>query len=180
MFCLTVDKKLKLCLLEERHASELFEVVDKNRTYLREWLPWVDSTTAVDDSRAFIRNALQQYANNEGFQIAIIYQSQLIGMIGYHTIDWANRSVEIGYWIAANFQGRGVMTRTCHFLVDHAFNELELNRVVIRCAVGNSKSEAIPKRLGFTREGILRQQQYLNDRFVDLIVYSMLAEEWLR
>lgn len=180
MFCRIVDNDLKLCLLEERHAGQLFELVDKNRDHLRRWLPWVDSTTAVDDSKAFIQSALQQYASNEGFQAAIFYREQLIGMNGYHTIDWPNRSVEIGYWLAADFQGRGLMARTSRFLVNYAFNELDLNRVVIRCAVGNDKSAAIPKRLGFTQEGIFRQQQQLNDAFVDLVVYSMLAVEWPR
>ena len=99
-------------------------------------------------------------------------------MVGYHPIDWPNRSVEIGYWIAADFQGRGLVTRASHFLVDYAFNQLELNRVVIRCAEGNSRSAVIPKRLGFTQEGVFRQQQAHYNQFVDLIVFSMLAEEW--
>ena len=178
MFCLTVDDDLKLCLLEERHAAALFELVDKNRRHLRQWLPWVDLTTAVDDSQAFIQSALQQFANNEGFQTALFYQGQLVGMVGYHPIDWLNRSVEIGYWIAAEYQGQGLVTRASHFLVDYAFNQLELNRVVIRCSEGNSRSAVIPKRLGFTQEGVFRQQQAHYNQFVDLIVFSMLAEEW--
>lgn len=178
MFCLTVDDDLKLCLLEERHAAALFALVDKNRQHLRQWLPWVDSTTAVDDNKAFIQSALQQFANNEGFQTALFYQGHLVGMVGYHTIDWLNRSVEIGYWIGADFQGRGLIARACRFMTDYAFNQLGLNRVVIRCAVGNTRSAAIPRQLGFTQEGVFRQQQTLNNQFIDLIVFSVLAEEW--
>ncbi|MCB0191975.1 MAG: GNAT family N-acetyltransferase [Anaerolineae bacterium] len=180
MFCLTVNDNLELCLLEDKHAQQLFELVDKNRDHLRRWLPWVDSTTSIKHSQAFVESALQQYTSNEGFQTAILHHNNLIGMVGYHTIDWTNRNVEIGYWIAADFQGRGLMTQACRFLVNYAFTTLKLNRVVIRCAVGNSKSAAIPKRLGFTWEGILRQQQQLNGRYVDLVVYSMLAQEWMQ
>ncbi len=70
------------------------------------------------------------------------------------------------------------MTRACRALVDYAFAKLQLNRVEIRCATGNLRSQAIPERLGFTREGTLREGEWLYDHFVDLIVYSMLAREW--
>jgi ribosomal-protein-serine acetyltransferase len=72
------------------------------------------------------------------------------------------------------------MTRACRFLVDHAFDEPKLNRVQIRCAVGNTKSQAIPERLGFTNEGTLRQAGRLYGRFVDIVIYSTLADEWQR
>lgn len=178
MFCLIVDDEIKLCLREERHAEELFALVEANRIYLREWLPWLDASTTVDDTRNFIKNSLEQFANNKGFQAAIIYKDKTAGMIGFHQVDWANRAVEIGYWLAADFQGRGIITRSCRYLVDYAFKELDLNRVVIRCAVGNHKSCAIPQRLGFKQEGILRQSEWLYDHHIDLVVYGMLREEW--
>ena len=178
MFCLTVDDEIKLCLREDRHAEELFALVDANRIYLREWLPWLDLNTTVDDTRKFIKISLEQFAGNNGFQTAIVYQGEVAGIIGYNQIDWANRTVEIGYWLDANHQGRGIITRSCRFLVDYAFTELDLNRVVIRCAAGNQKSCAVPERLGFKKEGTLRQAEWLYDHFVDLVVYGMLKEEW--
>ncbi len=178
MFCLTVDNDIKLCLREERHAEELFALVDENRAYLREWLPWLDANTSPEDSRLFIKSTLEQFANNQGFQVAIVYRGRLAGMIGYHKIDWANRSADIGYWLAAKFQGQGIITRACRFLADYAFGELELNRVVIRAAVENHKSRAVPERLGFTNEGTARQVEWLYDHFVDLVVYGALAAEW--
>lgn len=178
MFCLIVDDDIKLCLREERHAEELFALVDANRVYLREWLPWLDASATVDDTRSFIKISLEQFAGNKGFQTAIIYNEQVAGMIGYHQIDWANRVVEIGYWLAADFQGRGIITRSCRYLVEYAFTALDLNRVVIRCAAGNHKSCAVPERLGFKQEGVLRQGEWLYDHYVDLVVYGMLREEW--
>ena len=151
MFCLTVDDTIKLCLCEERHAEELFDLVDQNRIYLREWLPWLDVNTSPADTKKFIKTSLEQFVNNKGFQTAIAFQGWLAGMIGYHPIDWANRSVSIGYWLGAAFQGQGIMTKSCRFLVDYAFNELRLKRVEIRCAVENYRSRAIPERLGFQK-----------------------------
>lgn len=179
MFCLIVDEDVKLCLPEERHADALFALVDQNRFYLREWMPWLDGNTSPADTKVFIKASLEQYANSNGFQLAILFQDQLAGVIGYHRVDWTNGSTSIGYWLAEAFQGRGIMTRACRYLVDYAFRELNLNRVEIRCATGNHKSRAIPERLGFKYEGTVRQAEWLYDHFVDHVVYGMLADGWL-
>lgn len=62
--------------------------------------------------------------------------------------------------------------------MDHALLEMKLNRAEIRCATENTRSRTIPERLGFTRDGVLRQVQLLHDRYLDQVVYSMLAEQW--
>jgi len=96
--CLRIDEDTMLRIYEERHAQEVAEMVDQNRTYLRKWLPWVDDSRTVEDSRAFIRNSLQLFAQNVGFQMGIWYRGKLAGGIGYHAIDWVDRKVEIGYY----------------------------------------------------------------------------------
>ena len=63
-------------------------------------------------------------------------------------------------------------------MLDYLFNELRLERMEIRCATGNTRSCAIPERLGFTREGVLRHGEWVNDRWVDLVVWGMLQEDW--
>lgn len=178
MFAYHLTDDAELRLLEDRHTRELFELTDRNRQYLRQWLPWLDSAQTMDDTRHFIKDALQQFAANEGFQAGIWYRAALAGVIGYHKIDWFNRQVEISYWLGAEFQGKGLMTEACRALIDHAFRELRLNRVTIRCAIGNTRSCAIPERLGFTREGVIAQGEWLYDHYVDLVVYGLLASEW--
>jgi ribosomal-protein-serine acetyltransferase len=178
MFALTVDDETSIELLEEHHAEELFTVIDANRAYLRQWLPWLDGSRSTEDTRVFIRVSLQELATHNGFAGALRYQGRLVGGLGLHKIDWPNRATSIGYWIAERVQGRGLVTRACAVLLDHLFGELALNRVEIACATGNRRSCAIPERLGFTREGIRRESEWLYDHYVDLVVYSMLAAEW--
>ncbi len=173
-----IDEDTELRIYEERYAQEVAELVDRNRAYLRQWLPWLDSSRTVEDSKAFIKSSLQQFADNEGFQTGLWYQGRLAGGIGYHPINWASRKVEIGYWLDESFQGKGLMTKACRILVTYAFEELGLNKVEIRCAPENIRSCAIPKRLDFTQEGILREAEWLYDHFVDLVVYGMLVREW--
>jgi ribosomal-protein-serine acetyltransferase len=178
MFVHGIDQDTALSLLALRDAEELFTATDANREHLRRWLPWVESVRSVDDTRAFIRSSLDQHARNNGFQCAVRFRHNIVGVVGYHWIDWANRSTHIGYWLAADHQGRGIMTKACRALVDFAFGELELNRVEIATADGNSRSRAIPERLGFVEEGLHRQAERLADRYVDLRLYAMLRSEW--
>ncbi len=173
-----IDGEAELRLLKEQHAEELFALMNLNREYLQQWLPWLGTHTSLEDTRDFIRGSLEQFANNNGFHLGIWFRGRLAGVIGYHKIDWINRATSIGYWLGASFQGRGLMTRACRTLVDYAFNGFGLNRVEIRCAVENKKSRAIPERLGFREEGIIRQAEWLYDRFVDHVIYGMLASEW--
>lgn len=176
--CIRVGDETELCMLEGRHAQELFDLVDTNREHLRVWLPWVDYETSVEDSKAFIKSGLRQFAGNDGFQLGIWYKGELAGVIGYHHINWSSRKVEIGYWLAESFQGKGLMTRACQTLATYAFDELELNKVTIECATGNSRSCAIPQRLGFVQEGILRDAEWLYDHYVDHRIFGMLARDW--
>lgn len=178
MFHFKIDDKTELRLLELRHTEELFILTDRNRHHLREWLPWVDSSLYPESTERFIKSALEQFARNYGFQGGLWFQGRLAGVIGYHQIDWVNRRTSIGYWLGAEFQGKGLMTKACAALIDYAFGQLKLNRIEIRCATGNKKSRAIPERLGFTQEGIIRQAEWLYDHFVDHAVYGMLASEW--
>jgi ribosomal-protein-serine acetyltransferase len=178
MFEFSVDNDIKLRLLEPRYAAPLTNLIDENRVRLREWLPWLDKNTTVDDTRQFIRTTQVQFGENNGFVAGIWYRGEIAGVIGHNSVDWENKISYIGYWLGAHVEGRGVMTKSCRALVDHAFSELGLNRADIRCATGNTKSCAIPGRLGFQREGVVRQAEWLYDRYVDHVVYGMLASEW--
>lgn len=165
-------------MVEERHAGEILEVVDRERAYLGEWLPWVDTTRTAADTLKFIQNSLAQFAANEGFAAGIWCAEELAGVVGTHRVDWLNRRAEIGYWLASKFQGRGIITDACRAVIEHAFLAWKLNRVEIHCATGNRKSCAIPERLGFSLEGMLRKAQLLNGTHHDIKVYALLADEW--
>ncbi|TQS76392.1 GNAT family N-acetyltransferase [Ornithinibacillus gellani] len=178
MLLLAVDEEISLRLLSGIDAENLFKVTDASREYLREWLPWLDDTVTVEDSRQFIEHALTMYNNRAGFSAGIFYRDQLVGMAGYNSIDWRNGVGYIGYWLGADFQGHGIMTRVASALTDYGFQELKLNRVDIRAAVDNHKSRAIPKRLGYQEEGHIRQAEFLYNHYVDHVIYGMLAEEW--
>jgi ribosomal-protein-serine acetyltransferase len=166
-----------LRLLREPDAEELYALIAENRGYLAEWMPWPAAQT-LEGTEQFIRLALRQRADDNGFQAAILLEGAIAGVSGFHAVDWANRTTSIGYWLAEPHQGRGIMTGAVRALTEHAFGAWKLERVEIRAAPGNTRSRAIPERLGFTEEGTLRAVERVGDRQLDNVVYSMLASEW--
>jgi ribosomal-protein-serine acetyltransferase len=174
---LAVGEASHLRLLTEDDAPELHALIEANRPRLARWLPWAAAQTAEDTS-AFIRRTRTQLAENDGFQAAVVCGERIAGVIGYTTVEWDNRATGLGYWLGEEFQGRGTMTGAARVLTNHALGAWELNRVEIRGATENRRSRAIPERLGFQEEGTLRKAQRIGSRYVDLVVYSMLASDW--
>ena len=177
MFVYKLSDEAELRLLEERHAEELFTLINRNHERLLMWVPWLDNTDSVEHTRDFIKRKLQRLADNNGFVTGIWYKGALAGEIAFDYIDWSNRMTEIGYWLDAEVEGKGLVTKACRVLIAHAFDNLGLNRVQIRCATENLRSRAIPEKLGFMQEGVVRQVERLHDRYVDLVIYGMLAHE---
>ncbi|HVF45240.1 MAG TPA: GNAT family protein [Pyrinomonadaceae bacterium] len=178
MFSRRIEEELELRPVDERYAEELTALVRRDIAHLKPWMPWATDRYSVEDAREFIRRQIRQYAEDQGFATLVFFGGRVAGSIGYNLIDWSNRKTDIGYWLGAEFLGRGIMTKACRALIEHAFKELRLNRVEIYCAVENRRSRRIPERLGFTEEGVHRQAEWVHDHFKDLVSYSMLAREW--
>jgi ribosomal-protein-serine acetyltransferase len=162
--------------ITESDAKELYELVDRNRSHLADWMPWAAAQT-LDGTAEFIRTAINQERDGDGLQVAVIVDGTIAGVLG-HEIDRANRATRIGYWLAEDQQGRGLMTAAVNRLVKHAFDQMRLNRVEIEVATNNLRSRALAERLGFREEGVLREaQRFAEGDYRDLVVYSMLASE---
>jgi ribosomal-protein-serine acetyltransferase len=177
-FSRRITKGISLEILKEEDADALFAVVDANRAYLRRWMPWLDGNQSPADTLTFIQSTRKLAADNLGFSVAIRVEDEIVGSAGYHTFNWPNRSSIMGYWLAESHQRSGIMTRTCRALIDFAFAALNVNRVAIACAVENTRSRAIPARLGFHLEGTARDAEWLYTHYVDHAIYSLLQREW--
>ena len=180
LFQRTVAPGIALRQFEIRDAAPVFAAVDRNREHLRTWLPWVDTTHSAEDIREFILRVRRQFDAGQGPNTGIWVDGVFAGNVGCHPIDWPNRNCSIGYWVDERWQGKGLITRSCAVILDYLFTEARLHRVEIRCGTGNTRSCAIPERLGFVREGVAREAEWVNDTWVDLVVWSMLAEDWKR
>lgn len=179
MFSKPIGEGVELLLLEERHCEEIVEVVLRNREHIRQWMGWLADDYSVETARAWRRKALELFARGEGLAAGIVKDGRIIGTIGMHAVDHANRRTSMGYWLDAAHQGRGIVTAAARAVVSYALQDLKLNRVQINCAPGNARSRGIPQRLGFKEEGVIRDAEWLYDHYVDHVVYGMLAREWV-
>lgn len=156
----------------------IFNAIDQNRRFLRKWLPFVDFTLKVSDSERFVKSVLEKISSNRDEVFVIWYKHEFSGLIGFKDIDRVNNKIEIGYWLVEKLTGKGIATAATRKMVNLAFRNMDMNRVQIKCGVGNEKSIAIPRRLGFVYEGIERNGERHNHSFIDLEVYSLLRREW--
>ncbi|MDR2955804.1 MAG: GNAT family N-acetyltransferase [Prevotella sp.] len=154
---------------------KIFNTLNSEREYLREWLPFVDSTHEEEDTASFVNHVLQ----TEDQQFTIYYKDEFVGLVGFKDTDTTNKKTEIGYWLSQYVQGKEIMIQSVQKLVDYAFNEMDINRIQIKVAVDNNKSKRIPEKLGFQFEGIERDGELLVDGvYTDITVYSLLKREY--
>ncbi len=177
-FRLQVSNDLSLVAPQLLHAKALYDLIQGQRLYFEAWLSWVERTKTLSDVRRFIREA---QAFNEGGQRLTAFvnlQNQIVGSCGFTRLNMRHKKGEIGYWLSEPYQGRGLITRSCIKLIDFAFSELELHRIEIRILSDNEKSKGVPIRLGFQKEGVLRQAIWLNNRYHDMEIFGLLESQW--
>ncbi len=174
-----LNESTRLVPVDPSMANEIFSLIDSNREMLGEWLPWVLQTKQPSDTEDALKRFSEGLKSEDSFNLAIIHEEKPVGMIGVHELDWSNKKATVGYWLAREGQGRGLMTLACKALTALLIDDLNINRVEIRCSTDNKKSRAIPEKLGFVHEATIMQDALLNGDFHNSEVYRMLAAEWI-
>lgn len=172
-----VDHTIYAELIKASHAKLIFDMVDHNRAHLRQWLPFVDRMQDVSFAENFVKGTISRNQAGTEFAFVIFHEDTPVGRIGMYKLDHLNKSGEIGYWLISAAQSKGIIQKTVKALIDYSFDHLGLHRIEIRCATENLKSQSIPEKLGFTKEGIIRDGEWLGDRFTDLVLYSLLKKD---
>ncbi|MGX2959616.1 GNAT family N-acetyltransferase [Peribacillus sp. JNUCC 23] len=175
-----IDDEVSLRLFNKDDAEEFYDLTISSKSYLKEWLGWLDYTKSVEDTAQNIISRCNELVDNGGYPLsfAIIYNGKIAGTIGFNEIHKANKIGVVGYWLGEKYQGKGIMSNALKALIDYGFNDLKLNRIEISVAVENKKSRALPERFGFKEEGKIRQAEWLYDHYVDHVIYGLLANEW--
>jgi RimJ/RimL family protein N-acetyltransferase len=166
---------------EPADAPRLLASVTKNQAHLSQWLPWAaGDLPTLEDEISLMRMFRGHFDLGQDFTYAIFDRSdaQVLGGTGLHTRA-GNKALEIGYWIDQDFINQGYATEISAALTRVAFEVEEVRRVEIHCAVENVRSAAVPRKLGFTCEGTLRQREPLADgRYHDHLLWTLLQDEY--
>ena len=183
---ISVDQQISLRFIVPSHADELAAVVDRNRAHLAKWLPWATDSYDVDGIRTWIDVVNKAFGERRELALSILQNGAVVGGIGWtnwvttDNKEWGltESTADIGYWLDAEAQGNGIITRSTRALTDYGFNEIGLGRITIRAEPENKRSWAVPERLGFQYEGTMRHVCHWNNRWIDHRMYAMLADEW--
>jgi ribosomal-protein-serine acetyltransferase len=159
-------------------AESFFALTDKNREHLQHWFPWVEMTKTIEDTKLFIEKCEKGFRAGVSADFGIWYEHAWIGSMGFHKIDKENSWAEIGYWIDKENEGKGLMTLCVEEMIRYGFDELHLHRLQIKCDSSNKKSKAIPDRLGFVCECILRENHKRDEAYTDELIYGLLDREY--
>lgn len=177
MQSIVVSNEILLERININDAETIFNAIDQNRSHLGVWLPFVDLTKEVRYTETFIQTVVsnREVTGNEVY--TIWFKGKFAGLIDFHNTDKVNEKTEIGYWLISTMTGRGIIHQSCGVLIGLAFEKNGMNRITIRCAIGNSPSEKVARSLGFSFEGIERSGERHHDLFFDLKVFSLLKRD---
>jgi ribosomal-protein-serine acetyltransferase len=170
--------KINIRPIEKADSTEFFNLIDSHRNYLKTWLTWPDMMDSVTAAEKYIDSRLNLAAEKKGYCFVLYTEEHIVGVAHLVEVDLVNRNAMIGYWIGQTYQGKGYTTEAVRSLINFAFYELQLHRLEIKCAVDNIGSNAIARKLGFTYEGVIRDGEWLYDKFVDQNFYGLLTTEW--
>jgi ribosomal-protein-serine acetyltransferase len=178
VFALPLGDDAQLRPLEPWHAEEFLAHIDRARPHVDPWIPWASLSTDLSSATA----VLQRYADRQAADTARIYgiwlNGTLVGGVMFTKFDAASGVCEVGCWLEADGTGRGLVTGACRALIDWAFTERGMSRAEWWVAADNDRSTDVARRLGMTREGVLRQRSAYRGVRRDSEVWSVLSEEW--
>ena len=178
MASIVVDDHIMLRAYEVAEAQELFDAVNRSRKHLNPWLDWVSKTTKPEHSLQFIQQSMDELHAQKALALGIFYDDKIIGGIGMHDWDHEVQMAQIGYWLAQEHEGKGIISRSMQQFVAFLFDKTGLNKIEIRFVQANKRSAKVAARMGFKIEGVIRQSVMRNGMPEDMVVTGLLKSEW--
>jgi RimJ/RimL family protein N-acetyltransferase len=166
----------------ESNAQDVYEAIAESRDHLRPWMPFADAHQTVEETRDWIIHEMAKWLMRENLTVGVWEAStnRYLGGSGLHPRDWHIGYFEIGYWLRVSATDHGYMTDALQLLIDYAFTSLAAQRVEIRCDERNTRSAAIPRRLGFIQEACLRNHTRDPDgQLRNTLIFALIpADRW--
>ena len=175
--------RLVLRPFHRRDADPLVEAVWASLPELSRWLPWPHPRYGRSDALRFIRDSAAAWQEGRANDLSIHTHADgatHLGNISVWPTSRREQTGEVGYWVRSDATRQGIATEAAARVVQVAFEEMALHRVVLRVAVGNQASERVAEKLGFVQEGVLRKEVLVAGTWLDHTLWAMLDEEFRR
>lgn len=170
-------ERLLLRKVTEEDAAAVFKYgANPNVTKYVTW----DTHRTLADAKGFVGFALSRYESRQIAPWGIVLKEtdEFIGTIDFVAWRVPHKTAEIGYVLAEEYWGKGIVTEAAAEVVRFGFVEMDLVRIEARCFPENIGSSRVMEKLGMQFEGVLRKSMYMKGEHQDLSVYSLLKEEW--
>ncbi|WP_049575739.1 GNAT family N-acetyltransferase [Streptomyces sp. SBT349] len=164
--------------LEPWRAEEFLAHMERGREFIGGHIALPDLVTDLESSRSFLRAYAEKAAADTGRIHGIWTEGGLVGGVLFRTMDVGQGTAEAGCWLEPAAVGRGLVTRAARLIIDWAIEERGIHRVEWRVSAANEPSIAVARRLGMTRDGVLREIYPYRGKRHDMEVWSVLAPEW--
>ncbi|MFK3730801.1 GNAT family N-acetyltransferase [Streptomyces sp. NPDC088090] len=172
------DDGAELRPLEPWQAEEFLAHMDRGREYVGTHIGLADVVHDLDSARAFLQGYAEKTANDAGRLYGIWTDGTLVGGVMFRTMDVAAGNAEVGCWLEPSAAGRGLVTRACRIIIDWAVERRGIHRVEWYASPANTASTAVARRLGMTREGVVRESYTHRGTRTDTEIWAVLAPEW--
>jgi ribosomal-protein-serine acetyltransferase len=173
--------RFELRPFRRRDLESLYGAVAASLPELNRWLPWAHLGYGRRDTLIFLRDSISSWQDGRAFDFAIRARDDPDRHLGNLSVWFTSRQSrvgEIGYWVRSDEAGKGIATEAAARVLEVAFDELDMHRVTVRIAVGNHSSERVADKLGFLREGLLRQELQVRGEWLDHSVWGLLEPEY--
>ncbi|AIR96427.1 GNAT family N-acetyltransferase [Streptomyces glaucescens] len=172
------DDGAELRPLEPWRAEEFLAHVDRGREFIGRFIALPDAAEDLPAARSFLQSYAEKTASDTGRILGIWADGELVGGVLLRTMDVGQGTAEAGCWLEPSAVGRGLVSRAVRVLIDWAVEERGIHRVEWQVSSANDASIAVARRLGMTRDGVLRQSYLYRGQRHDIEVWSVLAPEW--
>ncbi|WLD94335.1 GNAT family N-acetyltransferase [Alkalihalobacillus sp. AL-G] len=170
-------ERLHIRIPQPGDGEAVHNAIQASLNELKPWMPFAHLNQTMEDVEVNIRESYIKFLKREDLRLLVFLKDtgELVASSGLHRIDWDVPKFEIGYWGDSRYSGKGYVTEAVQGISDFAFTELNAKRLEIRCDSQNLKSRAIPERLGFTLEGILKNDDVSleGNELTDTCIYGM-------
>jgi ribosomal-protein-alanine N-acetyltransferase len=164
-------ERVTLHPLEEEHISFLYSVVNNSQV----WQPMFDNAPYTREQEGEWIERMSE--REDAFALLVCADGEPVGSIQLTNIDYTAGTGELGYFIAPDAQGNGYATEAVELLVQYAFNEERLHKLIAETYDFNEASRGLLEKIGFTEEGIHREESYVDGKFRDIHYYGLLDRE---
>ncbi|WP_433281205.1 GNAT family N-acetyltransferase [Micromonospora sp. CA-244673] len=178
MFALALTDDAELRQLMPWHADEFLANLDRCREHIAPWVGASFVATDPESARRVLRNYADRWARDDGGIWGIWRHGTLVGGVMFVSLSTTTGVAEAGCWLEPAAEGQGLVTRAARVIIDWAIRDRGIHRVEWVTKAANARSIAVARRLGMSRDGVLREAAPGRDGRADLEVWSVLAPEW--